>query len=165
MKKHRMQLAVAAGLSALALFGAACTPDDGTKDSDTSKSQDAGAKEAKQTDCLRSKGMKIQKGEDGQKDAISPGDLSPDEMQKALKDCGVQDTSGGAGAGDSGGQGISQAEKDKYLAYAKCMRKEGIDMPDPKFVDGQVQSGTMPDQPDRSKYIKADKVCAQKAGF
>ncbi|MFE0104577.1 hypothetical protein [Streptomyces sp. NPDC059009] len=162
MKKHRMQLATAAGLSALALFTAACTSGGGAEDSGSSTSQDAGADEAKQTDCLRSKGLKIQKGKDGQKDAISPGDLSTEEMQKALKECGVQD---GSGSGGSGGQELSQAEKDKYLAYAKCMREEGIDIPDPKFVDGRVESGVGPEQPDREKYAKADKVCAKKADF
>ncbi|MEU2835008.1 hypothetical protein ABZ667_41370 [Streptomyces lavendulae] len=164
MKTHRIQLAMAAGLSALALFTVACTAG-GSDNSGTGSSQDAGAKQAEQDDCLRSKGFKIEKGGDGKKAVmLMPDNMGPEEHAKALEDCGIKDQPGGGGSG--GGAGIPQADKDKMLAHAACMRKEGIDFSDPTFgAGGEVQSGVQPEQSDPEAYKKADKTCAAKAGL
>ncbi|MFI1384836.1 hypothetical protein [Embleya sp. NPDC020886] len=169
-KRYRVRLAAAGGLSALVLLATACGSDGESGGGSGggnggSAGQDAGAEQAKQMDCLRGKGMKIEDAKPGQKGAISRGDLTPEQMAQALADCGIRDSSGRGGAGDTGGGGLGRQEKDKYLAYAKCMREEGIDMPDPQFVDGSVKSEVTGAQADPAKYAAADKVCAQKAGF
>lgn len=171
-KRYRVRLAAAGGLSALVLLATACgSGGDGGSDGGSgggnggSAGQDAGAKQAKQMDCLRGKGMKIEDAKPGRKAAISRGDLTQEQMTQALADCGIRDSSGRGGAGDTGGGELGRQEKDKYLAYAKCMREEGIDMPDPQFVDGSVKSEVTGEQADPAKYAAADKVCAQKAGF
>ncbi|MEP7055436.1 MAG: hypothetical protein ABI912_09335 [Actinomycetota bacterium] len=52
------------------------------------------------------------------------------------------------------------------LAYAKCMRENGVDMPDPQFDEGggvTMQMGGGPDQ-DEAKVKAADKVCRKFLG-
>jgi hypothetical protein len=41
-----------------------------------------------------------------------------------------------ASAGASGEPTASQDPRDAFLAYARCMRENGIDMPDPQFDEG-----------------------------
>jgi hypothetical protein len=58
-----------------------------------------------------------------------------------------------------GGGDSTQAD----LAYARCMRQHGIDMPDPKFdaqgrMAQQLPSGVGPDDP---KFKAADQACKQ----
>jgi hypothetical protein len=55
--------------------------------------------------------------------------------------------------------------KQKALAYARCMRQHGIDMPDPKFdaqgrMAQQLPAGVGPDDP---KFKAADQACKQYA--
>jgi hypothetical protein len=53
--------------------------------------------------------------------------------------------------------------KQRALAYARCMRQQGIDMPDPKFdaqgrMAQQLPPGVGPDDP---KFKAADQACKQ----
>ncbi|NDU77216.1 hypothetical protein GWI34_32025 [Actinomadura sp. DSM 109109] len=74
----------------------------------------------------------------------------------------------GAADGGAGGDGTAQAASDdrKMREFAKCMRANGVDMPDPK--DGRVQMGTSaaPAGPGRAgpdtgnKIDAAQKKCA-----
>ncbi|MFD9422118.1 MULTISPECIES: hypothetical protein [unclassified Streptomyces] len=162
MKAHRIQLAIAAGMSALALFTVGCSADSGAEDTGSNSSQDAGSKQAKEADCLRSKGLKVEDGKDGQKTTVT-SDLSQEAMAKAMKECGI--TGGGGTGGSGGGKEMSQADKDKHVRYAECMRKEGIDMPDPEFADGGVRGGTVDQGQDQKKFAAAAKTCAEKVGF
>jgi hypothetical protein len=55
--------------------------------------------------------------------------------------------------------------KQQMLAYARCLRQHGIDMPDPKFdaqghMAMQLPSGVGPDDP---KFKAADQACQQYA--
>jgi hypothetical protein len=55
--------------------------------------------------------------------------------------------------------------KQRALAYARCMRQQGIDMPDPKFdaqgrMAQQLPAGVGPDDP---KFKAADQACKQYA--
>jgi hypothetical protein len=55
--------------------------------------------------------------------------------------------------------------KQRALAYARCMRQQGIDMPDPKFdaqgrMAQQLPPGVGPDDP---KFKAADQACKQYA--
>jgi hypothetical protein len=59
--------------------------------------------------------------------------------------------------------GGSGDPKQKALAYARCLRQHGIDMPDPKFdaagrVGQQLPQGVGPDDP---KFKAADQACKQ----
>ncbi|MFF1922672.1 hypothetical protein ACFVW8_19135 [Streptomyces sp. NPDC058221] len=155
---------IATGLAALALFTAACsggTDDGGSKESstgssvggaDSGKADDAAVKQRK---CLREHGLKVPEpktGEDSRGLTIG-GDLSKDEMEKALKACAGK---GGVGAG--GGK-ITQADKDKMLKHARCMREHGYNMPDPKFDGGMAQAMPMPQGAEKKKFETASKAC------
>lgn len=158
---------IATGFAALALFTTACSggTDGGTKDagsgsgsgsgsssqSDSGKADDAAVKERK---CLREHGLKVPEpkpGEDSRGLTIG-GDLSKEEMEKALKAC-----AGKSGAGAGGG--ITQADKDKMLKHAQCMRKNGYNMPDPKFDGSMAQAMPMPKGAELKKFESASKAC------
>ena len=49
--------------------------------------------------------------------------------------------------------------KQAMLAYAKCMRAHGVDMPDPQF-DGNRVKMTGPKSANKEKVRTADKACA-----
>jgi len=70
---------------------------------------------------------------------------------------------GACGGGDSGGGGgSSRAElRDAALEYAQCMRKHGIDMPDPKFSDGGMSMSI--GGPGTKRIPKATMDAAQQA--
>ncbi|WCE02437.1 hypothetical protein PGH47_42580 (plasmid) [Streptomyces sp. HUAS 31] len=111
----------------------------------------------KSNDCLREKGAEVKSGQTGGPGQILPGEMSAKEFQQALKDCKV-------GGGKSGG-GMSQQAKEQMLAFAECMRKEGFDVPDPKFANGAAQIPRM-EVPDSRKdeYQAASDACAQALG-
>jgi hypothetical protein len=61
--------------------------------------------------------------------------------------------------------GSGKAKQQRALAYARCMRQHGIDMPDPKFdaagrMAMQLPSGVGPDDP---KFKAAEQACKQYA--
>ncbi len=76
---------------------------------------------------------------------------------------------GGGGGGDgvaslsdgntpsSGRQEPAQSDVDQMREYTKCMREQGIDMPDPEVEDGGVSMSIK--DGDKEKVDKADKVC------
>jgi hypothetical protein len=76
-----------------------------------------------------------------------------------------------------GGRAPSAAEqakaKDAMLAYARCMRAQGVDMPDPQFSSGgggfafelggpKRKGGSTGPNPDSPAFKAADKVCHSK---
>lgn len=71
---------------------------------------------------------------------------------------------------DGGGEAPDPAKvakmKESMLAYARCMRDEGVDMPDPEFSNGgaRVKMGEPGSKirPDSPKFKAADKVCHSK---
>lgn len=155
---------IATGFAALALFTSACsggTDGGGSKESangsgnsqsDSGKADDAAVKQRK---CLREHGVKVPEpkpGEDSRGLTIG-GDLSKGEMEKALKACAGK---GGIGAG--GGK-ITQADKDKTLKHAQCMRKNGYNMPDPKFDGAAAQAMPIPKGAEMKKFESASKAC------
>jgi hypothetical protein len=96
-------------------------------------------------------------GEQGQ-----PGNQ---EFEQANKDCEhfIKDVVNGSGRKPDPAE--QKKLQEQALAFAKCMRQHGIDMPDPKFQDGGVQitpGGTDPNDP---KFQAAQKVCSKKAGL
>ncbi|MEU7583575.1 hypothetical protein AB0B50_39055 [Streptomyces sp. NPDC041068] len=157
MRTRKRSAALASGFAALALFAGACSG--GSGESDKSNSADGGKgaeadKGFKQRECLRKHGLDVAEPKSGQDAAgiTIGGDMSKEKMEKAMKECGM-------GGGSKGG-GISQADKDKMLKYAQCMRKNGYNMPDPKFGGGgSVEAMPMPKGAEAKKMEKAAKAC------
>jgi hypothetical protein len=64
-----------------------------------------------------------------------------------------------------GGKQLSPEEQDKILAFARCMREHGVDMPDPDFSSGGVTFGIGgPDQksgidPGSETFQEAQRAC------
>jgi hypothetical protein len=79
----------------------------------------------------------------------------PKKLEAAQKACGSL-----MGGGD-GDRQIDPAERDAMVAFAKCMREHGIDMPDP--TDGGLtvrrdKDGGGPD-PDSEEFKAAEQAC------
>jgi hypothetical protein len=78
----------------------------------------------------------------------------PKKLEAAQKACG-----GLLGGGD-GGRQLDPAERDAMVAFARCMREHGIDMPDPTGDGLTVRrdKGRGPD-PDSEKFKAAERAC------
>ncbi|MFF2957729.1 hypothetical protein ACFVT1_02150 [Streptomyces sp. NPDC057963] len=147
--------------AAVVLSATACSGDGGGSGSGTKSA--GSASDTKKTDadqalehrkCLREHGLDVPEpkpGEDGRGMTINGGGKSKETMEKAFKAC--QDKAVGGGIKE-----MTQAQKDKMLAFARCMRKNGIDMPDPKFDGGMAQAPAM-QQKDMKKFEKANAAC------
>jgi hypothetical protein len=78
---------------------------------------------------------------------------------------GVASLGGGKATATTSPGNSGKDFKQMALAYARCMRQHGIDMPDPKFdaagrMAGQLPAGVGPDDP---KFKAADQACKQYA--
>ncbi|NUW02597.1 hypothetical protein [Streptomyces sp. CAI 127] len=156
--RGRSLAAACALAAALTLTATACSGDGGgTKDGGSA----SGGKKTKEDQalehrkCLREQGLDIPEpkpGQDGMGLTIDGGSMSKEKMEKAFKAC--EDKAVGGGPKE-----LSQAEKDKLVAYARCMRKNGFDMPDPKFDGGAMQAAPALKPKDMKKFEKANKAC------
>ncbi|MGW7097053.1 hypothetical protein [Streptomyces sp. NPDC054874] len=146
--------------AALALTAGACSGDGGgggTKDggsaSGTKKTEEDQALEHRK--CLREQGLEIPEpkaGQDGKGMTVDGGSKSRKEMEKAFKACEDKAVGGGR-------EELTQAEKDKMVAFARCMRENGFDMPDPKFDGGAMAAQPALKPKDMKKFEKANKAC------
>lgn len=167
--KRSFQLAVVAGCSGLALFATACSNSSGggVEDSGAASGGNSsvtdGGKDAdaalKLRQCLRKHGIDIpdpKPGQDPRGLTLDQGS-DPAKFEKAMKACGS--------TGRKGGGKMTQADKDKMLKYAQCMRKNGINMPDPTFEGGGARGKAL-EIPDGKKDVfeKANKRCSQDHG-
>lgn len=146
-------LAATVVLSATACSGDGGGTKSGGSASDTKKTKEDQALEHRK--CLREQGLKIPEpkpGEAGVGITLDGGGMSQQEMEKAFKAC--QDKAVGGGPKE-----LTQAEKDKMVAFARCMRKNGFDMPDPKFEGGAMQAAPALKAEDMKKFEKANKAC------
>ncbi|MGW3332744.1 hypothetical protein ACWDF9_19630 [Streptomyces rubiginosohelvolus] len=156
--RGRSLAAACALAAALTLTATACSGDGGgTKDggsaSDSKKTKEDQALEHRK--CLREQGLDIPEpkpGENGMGVTIDGGSMGKEKMEKAFKAC--EDKAVGGGPKE-----LTQAEKDKMVAYARCMRQNGFDMPDPKFDGGAMQAAPALKQKDMKKFEKANKAC------
>ncbi|MGW1404540.1 hypothetical protein [Streptomyces sp. NPDC002403] len=145
-------IAAAVVLSATACSGDGSGTKSGKTASDGKKTEEDQALEHRK--CLREQGLDIPEpkpGDNGHGITINGGGKSKQEMEKAIKAC--QDKAVGGGPKE-----LTQAEKDKMLAFARCMRENGFDMPDPKFEGGMAQAPAM-QQKDMKKFEKANAAC------
>ncbi|MGC5566896.1 hypothetical protein ACPYPG_29100 [Streptomyces sp. FR-108] len=160
--KGRSLANVAACVVVLGLFGTACSDgagDDKAKDSlagDSGKTDEDKAVEYRK--CLRDNGLKVpepdpKKG--GMQKGLTITESEKGKAEKAFKACKDKAPNGGRP------QEVSQADKDNALKFAKCMRDNGVNMPDPQFNKGGA-SRAMPmpkTDADKKKFEKALKAC------
>jgi hypothetical protein len=94
--------------------------------------------------------IRVRVGRDG------PGGARPDpgKLEAAQKACGRL-----LGGGD-GDRQLDPAERDAMVAFARCMRQHGIDMPDPTG-DGLVlrRDGDDGPDPESAEFQEAEKAC------
>ncbi|MFC9187167.1 hypothetical protein [Streptomyces cyaneofuscatus] len=155
---RRRSLAAACLLATTVVLSAtACSGGGGTKDggsaSTTKETKEDQALEHRK--CLREQGLDIPEpkpGENGMGVTIDGGSKGRKEMEKAFKAC--QDKAVGGGPKE-----LTQAEKDKMVAFARCMRKNGFDMPDPKFEGGMAEAMPAMKPQEMKKFEKANKAC------
>jgi hypothetical protein len=83
----------------------------------------------------------------------------PGKLEAAQKACGSL-----MGGGD-GDRQIDPAERDAMVAFARCMREHGIDMPDPTG-DGLVvrRDGAGGPDPESAEFQAAEKACEHHLG-
>ncbi|MEC4016817.1 hypothetical protein [Streptomyces sp. H27-D2] len=166
LKPHARSAAIAGGFVALALFTSACSGSSGGSDSGDGGGgggSSSGKGKGKQSDqalkhrkCLRENGLDVpdpKPGQDNRGIAINGDGMSKEKMEKAMKACRSK--------APGGGGKITQADKDKALKFARCMRKNGVDMPDPEFSGGggSVKARPMPKGAAQKKFEKANKAC------
>ncbi|MFD6889735.1 hypothetical protein [Streptomyces sp. NPDC059957] len=167
--KRSTTMTTAALLTGLTLFVTACTGgaggSGGKKDekNDSSNSSGTGGSGGgadadnalKMRKCLRDNGVDApdpKPGEDPRGMTLGAG-ADQEVLKKAMEKCGMK------GPG-SGGE-ISQAEKDKALKQAKCMRDNGFDMPDPEF-NGNARSGiSLPEGADKDAFMAQLNKCSE----
>jgi hypothetical protein len=109
--------------------------------------------------CMRSHGIDMPDPQIDEQGRITqrmggPGSKAPDpkKLEAAQKACGAP------GGGDGPAQ-IDPKARDAMLAYAKCMRDQGIDMPDPGADGGlELRRGEGPN-PESAEFKAADKAC------
>ncbi|MFI5766187.1 hypothetical protein ACIA8F_35295 [Streptomyces sp. NPDC051563] len=166
--KRSTTMTTAALLTGLTLFVTACTGgaggSDGKKDgkSDSSNSSGTGGSGGgadadnalKLRKCLRDNGVDApdpKPGEDPRGMTLGAG-ADQEVLKKAMDKCGMK------GPG-SGGE-MPQAEKDKALKQAKCMRDNGFDFPDPEF-NGNARTGfSIPEGTDKDKFMAQLNKCS-----
>jgi hypothetical protein len=168
MTKHPFFLAMAA-TAALAL--AACgSNDDNKSGSPQAKAEDKAFEGAlKFAKCMREHGLDVpdpQRGPNGgimQRMGREKGErIDEGKMEAAQKDCEHFMEAGGGEAPNPAEQAKRQ---DAFIAFAKCMRRHGVDMPDPKFEGNKVTmraggpgKGNGPD-PESPTFKAAEKAC------
>lgn len=114
--------------------------------------------------CMRENGVDIpdpKPVEDGgmvQLGPGGPGAAGGETFEKAQKACAkyAEDMGGAALGGE-----LSEADKEQMLQFSRCMREQGIDMPDPDF-DGGVGAIDLPipsDAQGRAKFEAAQEAC------
>ncbi len=166
-----MTMTTAAALTGLTLFVTACTGGagsdakdgkDGKKDGTSSNAssgsgggQASGAdadKALKTRKCLREHGIDAPDPEPGQDPrgmTLGSGSEDPEALKKAFEACGMQ----APGTGQ-----LSQEAKDKALKWAKCMRDNGVNIPDPEF-NGSAMSATKIPEGQEQAFQDAQKKC------
>jgi hypothetical protein len=170
MTKHPIFLALAA-TAALALGACGSANNDNKSGGDKAEDK-AFAGALKFAKCMRDHGLDVPDPTHGPNGGIqqkinqdkgAPARSDQAAMEKAQKACEKYMVIGGGEAPDPAEQAKRQ---DAFIAYARCMRAAGINMPDPKFEGNRVTMGVRagaggPD-PDSPAFKAADKTCHPK---
>ena len=123
--------------------------------------------------CMRKQGVDVPDPQSGENGMVvvgpRPGDGTPppeSEMRRAGKKCDhiLQESGPGAGAPE-----LSPEEREKFreqaLEFARCMREQGIDMPDPQFEGGGAVMQRIPEGAASPAFRRAEKKCSEAAGI
>lgn len=161
----RRRMATLAAIAAVLMVASGCAQKDAGADvaSVTGKTKSAAKKEETRADpekfmkCLRENGVKIQEapagdGEKGGAMAVEAGPRGDKTFEKAHEKCKKY-----APVGESMSK-PSEKDKAEMLKQAQCMRKEGIDIPDPTF-DESKPGMAMEIPGDMKKFEAALKKC------
>jgi hypothetical protein len=152
---------IAAAVAALTL--AACGGGDGSGGggkSDQEKFQEAALKHA---ECMRRHGIDVPDPKQGGGLVTNDESVPPDEMDRVMRACDKE-------VGKMPAPKLSEKEQREFreaaLKHSRCMRKHGIDMPDPKFgPNGTVQIEIKPGQgPDDPAFQAAEQKCQKLLG-
>ncbi|MFK0217436.1 hypothetical protein ACIQWN_04495 [Streptomyces vinaceus] len=165
-----LTMTTAAALTGLTLFVTACTGGAGSdgkdgkdgKDGTSSNASSGGGngkasgadadKALKTRKCLREHGIDAPDPEPGQDPrgmTLGSGSEDPEAVKKAFDACGLQ----APGSGQ-----VSQEDKDKALKWAKCMRDNGVNIPDPEFNGGAMSATKIPEGQEQA-FQDAQKKC------
>jgi hypothetical protein len=171
----RSPLLLLAAVGAALALGACGSSDDNGGSGSSAKSQGDKAFEGalKYAKCMREHGIDMpdpqRVGSGGIKQTMNGKPGSRAKMDAANKDCQKYMQIGGGRAPSAAEQAKA---KDAMLAYAKCMRDQGVNMPDPKFSSsgggttfqfgGPGKGGNAGPNPDSPTFKAADKVCHTK---
>jgi hypothetical protein len=154
-----------------ALLGACSTGSAGNGDTgkgtgtgkDTSKDpQQAALSYAK---CMRENGVDIpdpkQAGDGSGNVVLGPGSGKDPKFKAAQEACAKHAKDMGGFAADGG---PSEADKQRLVEQAKCMREQGFDMPDPDFSGGTgtVDLPVPSDAQGKAEWEKAFEGCRKK---
>ena len=153
----------AAGAATLAL--AACGGDGGGDDASASPRERAQESALKFARCMREQGVDFPDPKVGDNGLVmigpGPGEGAPNpedpKMRAATEACQEHLDAGG----EAPDEATLAKHRDAFVAYARCMREEGVDMPDPGADGGFRFKVGDPDAPDpaSAKYRKADEAC------
>lgn len=173
-----MRTIIAAVAAVLAVAGAGCASNPADAD-DTSAAGNDFAQEQEAhlafAQCMREHGIDFPDPEVSQEAdggilvrQRAPDDADTAAFQEAEQTCREEHLEGRVGPGN--GPGMSAEERQEFqeeaLAFARCMREHGFDMPDPQFDgEGLVRFGG-PDQgsnqgPDfeSEEFVEAEEAC------
>lgn len=162
---HLHSLRAAAPLAALALALAACGGDGASPTSAGEDKALAGA--LKFAKCMRGEGIDFPDPQPGSGGMIrigpGPGGKGPDpsspKVAAAEKACGKHLEQGGGPADDPATRAKLQ---DAFVKYAGCMRRNGVDLPDPAAGGGGLvirPGDTGAPDPQSPQYKAADAKC------
>jgi hypothetical protein len=154
----------AAGAAALVL--AACGEDSGGSSGDRSSPRERAQEGAlKFARCMREHGIDMPDPEIGENGLVKigpgpgqgPQDADSPEHRRALDACGKHLEEGGEAPDDA----TMAKHRDAFVAYARCMRAEGVNVPDPGPEGGVVFEVGDPNapNPESPAYKAADKIC------
>ncbi|MEU7164084.1 hypothetical protein AB0A70_05480 [Streptomyces morookaense] len=154
----------AALVTGMALFAVGCTGG-GADSGKDSGARGAGASgEGKKEDdaykyrqCLRDNGVKVAEPKGDTAAGIEVKDEKAfKKAQEACKDL--------PGAGKEMSQEEQEKALDEAVKFAKCMRENGVDMPDPQMQDGKLTAQRGDTTVDKGKLEKAQKACSGQNG-
>ncbi|MER7342568.1 hypothetical protein ABT403_32700 [Streptomyces sp. NPDC000075] len=166
-RSSTMTMTAAGVVTGLALLVTACTGTGSSGGGKDATGQNAGAsgkgdgkagagqdadKALRVRKCLREHGIDApdpQPGQDPRGMTLGTGGEDPEALKKAFEACGMQ----APGTGE-----MPQADKDKALKWAKCMRDNGVNVPDPEFKGNAMSSTKIPEGQEQA-FEEAQKKC------
>lgn len=168
MKKSLFSVSILAAVLSLAT---ACGSS-GTPQAGASASSNPADRAVAFAQCMRQHGVQV--SDPNQNGGVSvPGNVDAGTLNTARQACAKYDVK-------RGGAGESAAQQDRNLKLAACLRRHGLNVPDPKPGQGLMIGGTGSDhgsgsgsgsgssgqapQPDPSQEQRALQVCQQQVG-